>query len=267
MEKMEGDNERNRSGHSSPLKWVPLKTLTSHKLDKRVLNLNWKQKLRDSCCKRVQEERARLLWNCRLDRSRNEKVLVKSALDAIVTDELKKLDKSLDDHVIPNSNTVADDKLWEYDGPENVFEGEREEILLEMQRIFYDDLKADEAGRERESSLVWEDEEDDYLAHAFYQYMHLNEELANKEQTWCLICREGELLESQRLIYCSLCPFKLSRGDEVNLGLLRARLAEAHEEHLDRGCKSKPDYSVETVFDLTAVYICCRNCNIFEVVL
>ncbi|GAB2282370.1 hypothetical protein Dimus_016916 [Dionaea muscipula] len=268
MEKTEQEMEK-RNGYSSPSTRIPLKTLNCHKLDKHSLNLNWKQKLRESCYKRVKEDRARLLWTVRLplDRSHDEKEVIKSAFQDIVADELKKLDKFSDDLDIPTSNTLMDDELWEYNGPQKVYEGEHEEILLEMQRIFYEDLKAEEAGREQESSTVWEEEEDDYLAHAFFQYMQLNDELEHKERTWCPICKRGELLENHQLIYCGLCPFNLSRGNEVNLGLLRARLAEAHEEHLNRGCGSKPEFSVETIFDLTALYICCQNCNIFEVVL
>lgn len=33
--------------------------------------------------------------------------------------------------------------LWEYDGLHNVYQGECEEILLEMQRIFYEDYRAE----------------------------------------------------------------------------------------------------------------------------
>lgn len=37
----------------------------------------------------------------------------------------------------------AEDVLWEYDGLQDAYEGEGEEILLEMQRIFYEDLNVD----------------------------------------------------------------------------------------------------------------------------
>jgi hypothetical protein len=37
--------------------------------------------------------------------------------------------------------------LWEYDGLHDAYQGECEEILLEMQKIFYEDLR-DETTRE-----------------------------------------------------------------------------------------------------------------------
>ncbi|XP_050275890.1 uncharacterized protein LOC126717931 isoform X6 [Quercus robur] len=77
---------------------------------------------------------------------------------------------------------------------------------------------------------TWEDEEDAYLARAVYEHMQLNDE-------------------------------------QVNLDLLRVRLAEAHAEHLDRGCRLKPKFCMEARFDLTALYICCTGCNMFEVVM
>lgn len=35
------------------------------------------------------------------------------------------------------------DIIWEYDGLPDSYEGDCEDILLEMQRIFYEDLKAE----------------------------------------------------------------------------------------------------------------------------
>lgn len=37
----------------------------------------------------------------------------------------------------------AADVLWEYEGIHDAYEGDGEEILLEMQRIFYEDLNVD----------------------------------------------------------------------------------------------------------------------------
>lgn len=39
------------------------------------------------------------------------------------------------------------DALWEYDGLHTAYQGECEEILLEMQRIFYEDLRTEQATR------------------------------------------------------------------------------------------------------------------------
>ena len=46
-----------------------------------------------------------------------------------------------------NSVSKATDELWEYNGLRDAHQGECEEILLEMQRIFYKDLRTDPAGK------------------------------------------------------------------------------------------------------------------------
>nr|GLL30866.1 RPA-interacting protein B [Ipomoea trifida] len=116
------------------------------------------------------------------------------------------------------------------------------------------------------SSTSWEDEEDDFLARAVYDHMNLNDEQVAKE-VWCPICKHGELKENRHLISCTQCGVTLDRGDEVNLEVLRNRLAEAHSEHLDRGCRLKPEFCVETKFGLSAFYIRCEPCNTFEIVI
>ncbi|XP_030961187.1 uncharacterized protein LOC115982663 isoform X3 [Quercus lobata] len=198
----------------------------------------WKHKLREKCYKRVREDRTRLLWKLRLPSSPNHnnnkvKDLIQSAFEDIISDELKKIeDSSLNDcSKSPASALEANDVLWEYDGLHNVYQGECEEILLEMQRIFYEDYRAEPTRKEPQAHIeTWEDEEDAYLARAVYEHMQLNDE-------------------------------------QVNLDLLRVRLAEAHAEHLDRGCRLKPKFCMEARFDLTALYICCTGCNMFEVVM
>lgn len=42
---------------------------------------------------------------------------------------------------------TSDDILWEYDGLHAAYEGECEEILLEMQKIFYEDLESEQIGK------------------------------------------------------------------------------------------------------------------------
>lgn len=71
--------------------------------------------------------------------------LIQSAFEDIISDELKKIeDSSLNDFLkSPASAPEANDVLWEYDGLHSVYQGECEEILLEMQRIFYVDYRAE----------------------------------------------------------------------------------------------------------------------------
>lgn len=68
--------------------------------------------------------------------------VIKSSFQDIVTDELKKIkDSSITDcFKFQTSTAAASDELWEYNGLHNAYQGECEEILLEMQRIFYDDV-------------------------------------------------------------------------------------------------------------------------------
>lgn len=87
----------------------------------------WKHKLRDNCYKRVREDRTRLLWKFRCNQHDD---IVKSALEDIVSDEFYKMKHT-------------DDLLWDYEGPpDTTYKGECEDILLEMQRIFYQDLNS-----------------------------------------------------------------------------------------------------------------------------
>ncbi|PIN19789.1 hypothetical protein CDL12_07520 [Handroanthus impetiginosus] len=232
----------------------------------------WKHKLRENCFKRVREDRTRLLWKLRLpgakEQSANHEELILSTLQDIVSDELSKIKgSSLDESSEPISSSATDDMIWEYDGLHTAYQGDCEEILLEMQRIFYEDLRTEESRTEPERSVTtWEDEEDEYLAHVVYEHMQLNSEQAG-EEVWCPICKQGKLQENGHHIYCSQCELKLKRGDEVDLNFLRLRLGEAHIEHLDRGCRLRPEFCIETKFGLTALYIKCQGCSLFEVVL
>ncbi|XP_010440421.1 PREDICTED: uncharacterized protein LOC104723728 isoform X1 [Camelina sativa] len=232
-----------------------------------------KQKFRENCFRRVREDRTRLLWKLRLSdcQSSDQKEIINSAFQDIVTDELKKIEDwsrnlSGNQTVTPDS----DDILWEYDeqGLKDVYEGDSEEILLEMQQIFYKDLCSETTTTVNGSYVqnqTWEDEEDDYLATLVSHNMCLNSELELK-QIWCPICKQGELMENHRHISCNMCNMQLNKGEEVNLDILQERLAEAHAEHLERGCRLKPEFCVQTNYNLKALYITCEACNTFEVV-
>ncbi|XP_022994658.1 uncharacterized protein LOC111490304 isoform X2 [Cucurbita maxima] len=199
---------------------------------------SWKEKLKENCCKRVREGRNRLLWKMRspgylhsLDDRQQD--FIRSSFQDIFSDELKKIKDEAENECYKNLTSApeSDDALWEYEGLHDAYAGEGEEILLEMQRIFYEDLNVDLKQKESEGPIVtWEDEEDKFLARAVYEHMQLNSE-------------------------------------KVTLDLLRSRLADVHAEHLDRGCRLKPMFCVESRFNITALYISCKSCNTFEVVI
>ncbi|XP_071717243.1 uncharacterized protein [Rutidosis leptorrhynchoides] len=225
----------------------------------------WKLKLRENCHKRVRADRGRLLWKMRLpdtkDDFRRHEELIKSRFQDIVSDELRKIKDTPTETSFENN----DDMLWEYDGFHAAYQGDCEEILIEMQKIFYEDLKSEPI--ENDSSIkVWEDEEDEYLARAVFEHMHLNDEKMEKE-VWCPICKQGELKQNRHRIFCSLCELKLDRSDEVTLEFLRDRLAEAHGQHFDSGCRLRPKFCIQSKFDITALYMECKSCNTFEIVI
>ncbi|XP_072964104.1 uncharacterized protein [Typha angustifolia] len=184
---------------------------------------NWKEKLSQNCLRRVKKERAQLLWKIRTNghQTPNEKEIVDSAFRDIVSDELQKIKQSS----MNDSQSTELDLIWQYDGPFTAKSTESEELLLEMERLLYEDLREEMIRRELE---VFE-EEDAYLARAAFEHMQLNDK-------------------------------------QVNLDFLRDRLAEVHLEHLDRGCKATPKFSMHTKFGLTALYIQCEVCSTFEIV-
>ncbi|KAL5066545.1 hypothetical protein RYX36_028282 [Vicia faba] len=233
-------------------------TRLSLKSDSQFSNYQlWKQKLRDNCFKRVRKDRTRLLWKCRLSSSPSQN-LHQDQLDIefrdIVSDEFHKIIKH-------DNDDEDDDLLWDDPSPHTTYQGDDcQEILLEMQRIFYEDLESQQVD-------TWEDEVDDYLARAVYEHMHLNADDTCRKEIWCPVCKNGELKETHNIIYCTLCKLQLTKAGELTLDFLRDRLAEVHMEHLDRGCKLKPRFCIKTKFDLTAIYIMCEGCETFEVVI
>ncbi|XP_043718549.1 uncharacterized protein LOC122666596 isoform X3 [Telopea speciosissima] len=235
---------------------------------------NWKQKLRENCFRRVKEGRTRLLWKMRLpvESSTNQKEIVEHAFRDIVSEELKKIKgSSLDGDMEISTCAVEDsDTLWEYDGVHTSSqsdESECEKIMLELQKIFYEDLREELTSKElEECDGSWEDKEDDYLARLVMEHMQLSDGQVCQE-IWCPICKQGELQENRRFIYCTLCELQLIRGDEVKLDIFQDRLAEAHAEHLDRGCRLTPKFCMETRFEITALYIQCQACKTFEIIL
>ncbi|KAK4268086.1 hypothetical protein QN277_024790 [Acacia crassicarpa] len=232
----------------------------------------WKDKLREGCYKRVREDRTRLLWKMRLPASqpckKDQEDMVRSAFQDIVYDELKKMKESSLSNALkdPTSDYEFDDLLWEYDGV-HTYQGECEDILLEMQRIFYEDLKAEPNIEAIDCTSKTCEDEDEFLARVLFEHMKLNADETYRQELWCPICKKGELKESRDLIYCTHCELRLSKANELTLDFLRDRLAEAHTEHLDNGCRLKPKFCLKTRFNLTALYISCEGCDTFEIII
>uniref|UniRef100_A0A0E0L2L1 RPA-interacting protein N-terminal domain-containing protein n=1 Tax=Oryza punctata TaxID=4537 RepID=A0A0E0L2L1_ORYPU len=223
---------------------------------------DWREELRSNCLKRVKEERVQFLWKNRIDGPlpASDMIKVESAVRDIISDELEKLKQHGD-----GKEDQDADMIWEYQGPQTAtpVETESEDILLEMERLLYEDLREEFIRIEVEAL----DEEDEYLAQAFLEHMQLTDKEANAK-LWCPVCKQGELRETHNLIYCTMCKLRLDLGeDKINLEFLRERLANVHMDHLDRGCKSAPKFCLQTIFELTALYIQCEECNTFDVVI
>ncbi|KAL6877179.1 hypothetical protein ACP4OV_012850 [Aristida adscensionis] len=224
-------------------------SLKSHRPD-------WKSELRTNCLRRVEKDRVNLLWKIRAQ----GRLPANDKIRNIISDELQKLSESVED-----KEDLEMGVIWEYQGPKAAkpAEIESEDILLEMERLLYEDLREELIRKELEAL----DEEDAYLAQAVFEHMQLNDNQAANSKVWCPVCKQGELRETHNLIYCTFCKLRLDLGeDKITLEFLRERLANAHEEHLDRGCKSAPKFCLQTMFGLTALYIQCEECSTFDVV-
>lgn len=83
--------------------------------------------------------------------------LIKSSLEDIVSDEIQKFKNSYHSTSLDNSkfSPASDDTIWEYDGLDEAYQGDCEEMLLEMQRIFYEDLRVEETKGKGLSHIIW----------------------------------------------------------------------------------------------------------------
>jgi len=131
-----------------------------------------------------------------------------------------------------------------------------------------------------------------------YNICYNHFQAAETAKLWCPVCKQGDLRETHNLIYCTLCKLRLDLGEDkvvcicvsagclyksfgkrqlgnliasifphqMTLEFLRERLANAHTDHFDRGCKSAPKFCLQTMFGLTALYIQCEECSTFDIV-
>lgn len=229
----------------------------------------WKEKLLKNCLERAKEDRTHLIWKIRLSvQSENQKDMVESTFRGIVSEEIRKIEES---SYIDKGEVDApdvDDLLWEYNGLQicpSTKRDEYEDVLIEMERLLYEDLRKELIRRELDAI----EEEDEYLAHAVDEQIQLNDKQSVRDtQVWCPVCKHGQLRVDSSLIYCTSCNLQLDiENDKVDLDVLRERLAAVYEEHLDSGCKAAPGFCLESRFKITALYIQCHVCQIFEVVL
>ncbi|KAL5232096.1 hypothetical protein ABZP36_030872 [Zizania latifolia] len=150
-----------------------------------------KDKLRINCLKRVKEERVHLLWKNRTHGPlpSNDMVKVKSSVRDIISDELEKL-KNYED----GKEDQQADMIWEYQEPQapKPDEAENEDILLEMERLLYEDLREEFIQKELEAL----DDEEAYLAQAVFDHMQLDDKELHVRATYIIYT---SVLKSQLL--------------------------------------------------------------------
>ncbi|XP_031476767.1 uncharacterized protein LOC116248236 isoform X1 [Nymphaea colorata] len=231
---------------------------------------NWKDKLRENCLRRVRRDRERLLWRFRHNEQLSQD-MVTSAFRDIVCDEYQKIRQSTFGISDKISETSGDDPLWEFNSLDVICESnEREyiELMTEMERLLHEDIAAQVIKRDRQLLEDYErivDDEDKYLAQAVFEHMQLNEKQVDR--VWCPVCTRGYMQEDQHIVYCRSCELQLDlQSDKVNLDFVRDRLGKVIEEHLDKGCRAKPEFCLETRFGFTALYVKCQHCATFDIV-
>ncbi|XP_057824583.1 uncharacterized protein LOC131036657 isoform X4 [Cryptomeria japonica] len=198
----------------------------------------WKEKLREICLSRVREDRSQLLHKFRLSSKSaiNSKETAVFALEQIVSEELIKVRNSSDGDIKNVILSDKDDAIWDYEPSQSVKKldnVEYQEILLEMQRLLYDDIEVEL--KQRDADLLEDYEkacalEDESLAAAFSEHMKIHEE-------------------------------------QVDIEFLRKRLSEVLEEHYSKGCKGQTKFCIESQFNIYALYMQCSMCEAFEIVL
>ncbi|KAK3135553.1 hypothetical protein QOZ80_5BG0420300 [Eleusine coracana subsp. coracana] len=171
---------------------------------------DWKAELRTNCLRRVRNDRINLLWKFRAQELvlTNDMKKAESEVRNIISDELQKLK-----HSVEGKEDQEMDLIWEYQEPPVAWpaESDGEDVLLEMERLLYEDLREESIRKELEAL----DEEDAYLAQAVFEHMQLNDmEASGNAKVWCPVCKQGELRDTHNLIYCTSCMLRLDLGED-----------------------------------------------------
>ena len=104
------------------------------------------------------------------------------------------------------------------------------------------------------------------LQHCYFQFIFITH--PNQLVHACMPIKKWTFTRTHVEIFSHVFFFWAnSVPPQVKLDFLKERLGEVHTEHLERGCKVTPKFCMETIFDLTALYIQCTVCGTFEVVI
>lgn len=230
---------------------------------------HWKEKFRESCLQRVKKERNRLLWKIR-SAGKSLQVcrdVTESAFRHILSDEITR-PKQTSGSQHSCGGTDCDSMLWEYELIETLSElsqEDYEELMIAMENILHEEMHT--KFQEKEATLLNDfdntcAQEDDCLATLLGQLQ------GREDGLLCPICKVGNLDQIQHLIYCSCGHLRLDvQHEKVNLEFLRGRLEELLQQHYEIGCRSQPFFCTDNRFSVTALYMQCSSCEMFELVL
>ncbi|KAH7387511.1 hypothetical protein KP509_16G026200 [Ceratopteris richardii] len=232
-------------------------------------HVDWKDKLRENCLKRVEKNRSQILWKFRLGGeglSISEEG-VKLAFSNILTDEIDRLKQKANDESF-HDRSDPDAMLWEYEPSEITPElgnDDYEQLMISMQNILYKDLQTENQKRD---ALLLEDyesacEQEDNI------YSTMLEELkkSKEDEVICPICKSRKLQQNQSLIFCSCGNIQLNvQHEKVNLQSFKKKLEGVLQQHYDSSCKGLPVFFMDARFSIMALYMQCSLCEAFELV-
>ncbi|KAF6147299.1 hypothetical protein GIB67_009782 [Kingdonia uniflora] len=165
---------------------------------------NWQQKLRENCLKRVEEDRNRLLWEMRIptDANLEEMEIMESVtnllkvkdssgdfdgLDTAFAEKeiLERINRQLSEIVYDEFEEIKESSMIttspaKYDGLDTALEFcmiESEDIMKEMQKIFFEGPCAGQTRKDQEDcERMFQKQLDDILALAAFEHLELNED-------------------------------------------------------------------------------------------
>lgn len=158
--------------------------------------------------------------------------------------------------------------LWEYKQCETLSEmteEEHEELMVAMENILFEGTEIE---TQEKGAALFEDFKNSFVQENISLLNSRSQFQIREDGLLCPICKIGHLHQIQGLIYCNCGHLRVEVGTEKgNVEFLRGRLEEISKQHLDLGCKNHPVFCMDNRFSVTALYMQCSSCDMFELVL
>ena len=213
---------------------------------------SWKERIRQSCLKRIQDQRAELL-----SKFRSGQAVPRTELRQIISKEASQPSHGSEGcfgpDELPQGKQTCAPELHEMSGEEY------ETFMSELEATLFEEL-------EREQLQFVEDTELDEIAEAFLTHCTFNPH-AKPLDVVCPVCNRANIVESRpNHITCAFDQYCI----EVPVSSANApSLAVLVQDHLDKalarhtGCRHRPVFVAASV-GLPALYLECRACGHFE---